>query len=209
MVKCASQWITKQCSVIPVIPVQNLLISKQKKIKQGKRGKFECRNLIVRNKKKITIKIKTLSFSFFNDLLPRTTDGFGQKLAKNIRRKDSCKFVYLLAKQHRTSFNLTSFLSKMRLYCDFESGLPWKTSEWKMGKKVKMQDPPRDREMMLTLSNSGLDGWWHHHYSCRARVEDYVLSLRRRGRRRERWSSWHTKSVPESGQMETEEWGGL
>ena len=32
-----------------------------------------------------------------------------KKLAKNIRRKDSCKFVYLLAKQHRTSFNLTSF----------------------------------------------------------------------------------------------------
>ena len=69
-----------------------------------------------------------------------------KKLAKNIRRKDSCKFVYLLAKQHRTSFNLTSFLSKMRLYSDFESGLPWKTSEWKMGKKVKMQGSERSRD---------------------------------------------------------------
>ena len=209
MVKCASPWITKQYSVFPV---QNLQISKQKKNERGKRGKFERRNLIGRNQNNNNQNTQFYVFQRSVGCCLARLMVSDKKLAKNIRRKDSCKFVYLLAKQHRTSFNLTRFffLSKMRLYSDFESGFPWKTSEWKMGKKVKMQDPPRDREMMLTLSNSGLDGWWHHHYSCRARVEDYVLSLRRRrGRRRERWSSWHTKSVPESGQMETEEWGGL
>ena len=56
---------------------------KTKKIKQGKRGKFECRNLIGRNKKKITIKIKTLSFSFFNfQRSDAWTDSFGQKICK-------------------------------------------------------------------------------------------------------------------------------